>query len=219
MSRSPSPFRNAVLLFAGAVALTAAGLYGTGRLRGNSAGSCSASAAITKRVAPLAKGEVAAFQVSGTPTPAPPLAFDGPEGQRLDLADFRGRTVLFNLWATWCEPCKREMPALDRLQGQLGGDRFTVAAVNIDTRNLDRPRAWLRDAGIARLAWYGDAKAAIFQDLKRAGLAEGLPTTLLVGPDGCLVGHVAGWAEWDSADSLALIRTALAEGSDGRPAR
>jgi thiol-disulfide isomerase/thioredoxin len=210
MSGRSSPFRTAVLLFGGALALTAAGLYGTARFWGNSSGgSCSASEAIAQRIAPLAKGEIAALQVDAAPRPAPAVTFDGPDGKRRGLEDFKGRTVLLNLWATWCEPCKREMPALDKLQAELGGPAFEVAAVNIDTRNLDRPKAWLAEAGITRLAYYADAKATIFQDLKRTGEVEGLPTTLLLGPDGCKIARLAGWAEWGSPDGMALFRAAL----------
>ena len=134
-----------------------------------------------------------------------------PDGSRRDLASFRGRNVLLNLWATWCEPCLREMPALDRVQAQLGGPGFEVVAVNIDTRNLERPRAWLEKAGVTRLAGYADHEARIFQDLRRAGLAEGMPTTLLIDSAGCRLGRLSGPAEWDSPDGLALLRAALAQ--------
>ena len=117
--------------------------------------------------------------------------------------------MLLNLWATWCEPCKREMPALDRLQGELGGPGFEVAAVNIDTRNLDRPKLWLDGAGIRKLTYYKDTEATIFQDLRRAGLAEGMPTTILIDPKGCLLGRLAGPAEWAGPDGQALIKAAL----------
>ncbi|MGQ8714558.1 TlpA disulfide reductase family protein, partial [Klebsiella pneumoniae] len=78
------------------------------------------------------------------PKPTPALAFTGPDGKPRTLDDLKGRTVLLNLWATWCAPCKAEMPALDRLQGALGGPDFEVVALNVDTRNPDRPPAWLR---------------------------------------------------------------------------
>lgn len=185
-----------------------AGLYGTGWLPGNR-GDCAPAAAALARLGPLAKGEVAAFQVASSPQPAPVLAFDDPQGRRTTLADFRGRTVLLNLWATWCEPCRREMPALDRLQGELGGPKFEVVAVNIDTRNVDKPKAWLAEAGVTRLAYYSDREAKVFQDLRRAGQAEGMPTTLLIDARGCRLGTMAGPAEWSSPDGLALVRAAL----------
>ncbi|WP_375460984.1 TlpA family protein disulfide reductase [uncultured Enterovirga sp.] len=193
-----------------ALAAVALGLYGTLRYAGNRPNpACAASAAALPRLASAARGKVAAFQVASRAEPAPALGFAGPDGRRATLADFRGGTVLLNLWATWCEPCKREMPALDRLQSELGGPAFKVVAVNIDTRNLERPAAWLRDAGITALAFYSDREAKIFQDLRNAGETEGLPTTLLIGPDGCRLGRLAGWAEWASPDGLALVRAAL----------
>jgi thiol-disulfide isomerase/thioredoxin len=153
---------------------------------------------------------VAAVTVAREPKPLPDLAFNGPDGSPTSLAAFRGRTVLLNLWATWCAPCRQEMPALDRLQGELGGRDFEVVAVNIDTRNLDKPRTWLKEAGVARLAYYADPEAKVFQDLKRVGKAVGMPTTLLVDPDGCELALINGPAEWASEDALKLVRAALA---------
>jgi thiol-disulfide isomerase/thioredoxin len=133
----------------------------------------------------------------------------GPDGTPKTLADYRGRTILLNLWATWCAPCRQEMPALDKLQAALGGQEFEVVAVNIDTRNLERPKAWLKEAGVERLAYYADHEAKIFQDLKRVGKAVGMPTTLLVDPEGCELALINGPAEWASEDALTFVRTAL----------
>jgi thiol-disulfide isomerase/thioredoxin len=106
-------------------------------------------------------------------------------------------------------PCRKEMPALDALQAKLGSDRFEVVTINIDTRNLDKPKAWLADAGISRLGYYGDPSAKVFQDLKAIGKATGMPTTLLIDPQGCELGVLAGPAEWASDDALKLVSTAL----------
>ncbi len=84
------------------------------------------------------------------------VSFNGPDGKKLTLADFKGHNVLLNLWATWCVPCRSEMPALDRLQAKLGGSDFEVVAVNIDTSRLDRPKAFLNDAGVKNLGFYAD---------------------------------------------------------------
>lgn len=210
---SPAPrLRWGVVAVAAALALAAI-VYGTTRDAGKeSAGataSCAASAQTAARVAPLAKGEVAALIVPKSPRPATDVSFDGPDGRRVTLADFRGKTVLLNLWATWCAPCRAEMPALDRLQAKLGGDDFEVVAVNIDTARLDRRQAFLEETKVASLAFYADPKADIFQDLKRAGKAVGLPTTLLIDPEGCELGVMAGPAEWDSPDAVALVKAAL----------
>jgi thiol-disulfide isomerase/thioredoxin len=185
-------------------------LYGTDGAGNSAAGQCPAAKMAAARLAPLARGEVAAVTVAREPKPLPDLAFNGPDGSPTSLAGFRGRTVLLNLWATWCAPCRQEMPALDRLQGELGGRDFEVVAVNIDTRNLDKPKTWLKEAGVARLAYYADPEAKVFQDLKRVGKAVGMPTTLLVDPDGCELALINGPAEWASEDALKLVRAALA---------
>jgi thiol-disulfide isomerase/thioredoxin len=139
----------------------------------------------------------------------PDLAFRDDSGGDRSLAEWRGRTVLFNLWATWCVPCRKEMPALDALQARLGGPDFEVVAVNIDTRDPDKPKAWLKEVGITRLAYYADPSAKVFQDLKAVGKALGMPTTLLIDPRGCELGVLAGPAEWASDDAVKLIEAAL----------
>jgi len=125
------------------------------------------------------------------------------------LAEWRGRTVLFNLWATWCVPCRKEMPALDALQARLGGPEFDVVAVNIDTRDADKPKAWLKEVGISRLAYYADPTAKTFQDLKAVGKVIGMPTTLLIDAQGCELATLAGPAEWASADAAKLVEAAI----------
>ena len=158
---------------------------------------------------PLARGEVAAMLVARDPRPLPDLDFLGPDGKPVKLSAFRGKTVLLNLWATWCAPCRKEMPALDRLQGELGGQDFEVVAVTIDQRNLDRPKAFLREVGVSRLTYYSDPTAKIFQQLRAVDRAVGMPTTLIVDPEGCELGYLAGPAEWASEDAIKLIRAAL----------
>jgi len=190
----------------------AAGIYGIGAPARNPAtATCQAASETAKRMAPLSRGEVAAVAVASDPHRLPDLSFRDGEGRELTLADWRGRTVLLNLWATWCVPCRKEMPALDALQAKLGGPKFQVVAVNIDTRAPDKPKAWLHDVGITNLAYYADPSAKTFQDLKVAGKAFGMPTTLLVDPEGCELGNLAGPAEWASDDAIKLIEAALAQ--------
>lgn len=198
---------------AAVVGVVAAVVYATLPERGkevsSAAATCAASRAVAGRLAPLARGEVAGMSVHKSPGPAVNVAFDTPDGKRVTMADFRGRAVLLNLWATWCAPCRAEMPALDRLQAQLGGDEFEVVTVNIDTARLDRREAFWKETEIRHLTFYADPKADIFQALKRAGKAVGLPTTILVDAEGCELGVMAGPAEWDSDDAKGLIAAAL----------
>lgn len=201
-----------LILAAGLVGLGAGliAFYGARGPSGNVDAACAGARPVVQRMGPLARGELAAFQVSDAPRPATPVSFKAPDGRDLALADFRGRAVLLNLWATWCAPCRHEMPALDNLQNTLGGPAFEVVAVNIDTRNPERARSWLAETGIRHMAHYADHSAKIFQDLRAAGRAFGMPTTILIDADGCELGMLAGPAEWASADALALVRAALA---------
>ena len=191
------------------VAAGLAAVYGIGAMQRNPAdASCKPAAELAKRLAPLARGEVAAVGIASEPKRLPELTFTGADGKPRTLADFQGKTVLLNLWATWCVPCRKEMPALDALQAKLGGDTFEVVAVNIDTRNLDKPKTWLQEVGITRLGYYADPSAKVFQDLKAIGKAFGMPTTLLVDAQGCELGALAGPAEWASDDAVKLIEAA-----------
>ena len=158
---------------------------------------------------PLVHGEVAAVSIANAPKSLPVLAFKDGSGTTKSLADWRGRTVLVNLWATWCVPCRKEMPALDALQAKLGGADFEVVSINIDTRDADKPKDWLKNAGVNTLAYYADNSAKVFQDLKAVGKAFGMPTTLIVDPNGCELAYLAGPAEWASGDALKLVTAAL----------
>ncbi len=202
--------RLAILIVGGfaGVAVGLAAVYGIGAMQRNADPACRPGAELAKRLAPLARGEVAAISIAAEPRPLPDLAFNDAGGQPHKLSDFRGRTVLLNLWATWCVPCRKEMPALDALQARLGDERFQVVAVNIDTRNLDKPKAWLDEVGIKGLGYFADPSAKVFQDLKSIGKAVGMPTTLLIDPQGCELGTLAGPAEWASDDAVKLIEAA-----------
>jgi thiol-disulfide isomerase/thioredoxin len=188
-------------------------LYGKAGASKDEAGLCPNAAAVAQRVAPLAKGEVAALAVDKRPSPATDVAFNAPDGKKLTLADFRGRNVLLNLWATWCVPCRSEMPALDRLQAKFGGPDFQVVAVNIDQVRLDRPKAFFTDTGVKNLDLYADPSGDAFEALKVAGKALGLPTSLLIDKDGCEIGVMAGPASWDSQDAEAALSALLGRGA------
>ena len=212
-ARSHAKKRIALVVLGGVagVAVGLAGVYGIGRLTGNAGAdpACQASVETARRMAPLVRGEVAAVSVAQAPKSLPQLAFKDAGGTEKTLADWRGRTVLLNLWATWCVPCRKEMPALDALQAKLGDETFEVVAINIDTRNLDKPKAWLEEAGIKKLGYYADSSAKVFQDLKAVGKAFGMPTTLLIDPQGCELGALAGPAEWASEDAVRLVSAAI----------
>ena len=195
------------------LAVGLAGVYGIVGFGRNAADpECLSAIKTAQRLAPLARGEVAAAVVARDPHLLPALSFQDATGARETLADWHGRAVLLNLWATWCVPCRKEMPALDALQAKLGGPDFEVVSVNIDTRDPDKPKAWLKDVGISRLTYYADPNAKIFQELKAVGKAIGMPTTLLVEPSGCEIATLAGPAEWASDDAVKFVQAVIAKG-------
>ena len=207
---SPPRRRRFVLPILGVLALVAAGavLYGTVAPVGKTASDCPAdSVKLAAKLAPLAKGELAALQVSSEPRRAIEIAFEREDGGKLTLADFKGRAVLLNLWATWCIPCRAEMPALDRLQAAKGGPGFEVVAVNVDTAKLERRATFLDSVGVKSLARYADPSGDSFETLHKDGKALGLPVTLVIDKDGCELGAVEGGAKWDSAEAKALVET------------
>jgi thiol-disulfide isomerase/thioredoxin len=210
----PQPHRSRLWLAGpAALALICIGAvwYGLAPLDPMAAGvaECRASKPTADRLKPLAKGEVAAVGVSNAPKPPPVIAFTGPEGQPMSLSDFKGKTILVNLWATWCVPCREEMPALDKLQAELGGADFQVVAINVDTRNREKPKAWLQDNGIKNLAYHADPEGKLLQVLQKSGHVVGLPTTFVVDASGCEIALLKGPAEWASPDAVTFMKTAL----------
>lgn len=144
----------------------------------------------------------------GEAKPIKPFAFVDGQGRKVELADFAGRTVLLNLWATWCAPCVKEMPSLDRLQATLGGRDFQVVALSVDRGGRDTVEPFLRKLGIQNLEPYFDQPSASMSALG----PRGLPTTLLVGPDGKELGRVEGDVEWDSPEVVAFLRKQIGGG-------
>jgi thiol-disulfide isomerase/thioredoxin len=144
----------------------------------------------------------------------PPLQIAAPHfedklGQPVDLADFKGKIVVLNFWATWCPPCVAEMPALDKLEGELGGRDFQVVAVSTDRQGIKKSAPFYRRAGIKNLTLYNDTRG----DLQDAFKAKSLPTTVLLDRDGREIGRMEGAANWDSPEAKALIAHYLKGGA------
>ena len=213
-SRRRIPLAVAAVLIGAAAGF--AGIYGFGGLHREAGDpTCRGAVDLAKKIAPLAHGEVAALTLASAPLKLPDLTFQDAQGKERKLSDWRGKTVLVNLWATWCVPCRKEMPALDGLQAKLAGPNFEVVAINIDTRDPEKPKKFLTDEGLTRLGYFTDEKAKVFQDLKSIGRALGMPTSVLVDPKGCEIGTIAGPAEWNSDDAIKLITAALAPAAAG----
>ena len=187
-----------------AVAVLSA-VYGTMRAPGNapSAQPPSPATASTETAHP---GVTAAFVRKASAEPLSSAAFQNASDQPVSLESFRGRVVLLNLWATWCLPCRKEMPALDRLQAALGGPDFEVVALSVDRGGAAASKKFLDAAGATKLALYVDPTARLANEFK----AIGLPATILIGRDGREIGRLLGPAEWDADDAKTLIKAALA---------
>ncbi|NIA68430.1 TlpA family protein disulfide reductase [Pelagibius litoralis] len=142
------------------------------------------------------------FTFSDPPVPAPSVAFESLYGVPLDLGEFKGEVVLVNFWATWCAPCVREMPGLERLHQALKDEGFLVAAVSEDRGGADKVVPFLDRLGLKELPVFLDQKGA----LARAFSVRGLPATFLIDRNGGIVAGLTGPAEWDSPEAIALIR-------------
>ena len=152
-----------------------------------------------------AVGTMVNFSPSPKPLPAPDITFHDAEGRKRGLAEFAGKVVLINFWATWCGPCRREMPDLDRLQARLGGPEFTVLAISSDRKGLEAVRPFYEEYKIQNLGIFIDKTTKS----QRAFGAFGLPTSVLIDAKGRQVGRLVGPAEWASDDAIALIRSVI----------
>ena len=150
----------------------------------------------------LAVGQMRNFTLFTPPRPVAEAPFKDGAGREMNLSAFRGKVVLVNLWATWCAPCRAEMPAIDRLQGELGGPDFAVVAISQDRAGRDKAQAFLDELGMKHLKLYIDDT---MRSARQFG-ATGLPVTFILDRQGREVGRLIGPAEWDSPEALRLIR-------------
>jgi thiol-disulfide isomerase/thioredoxin len=155
---------------------------------------------------PAAAADAHPFAPAPTLEPAPGMSFTDGAGRRLGLEAFSGTLVLLNLWATWCPPCVEEMPALDRLEAEFGGDGFQVVAVSVDRGGRATVEPFLRRHGLDHLALYLDPDAAALN----AWGSHSLPTSVLIDRQGRVLGRIEGAADWDSPEARTLIRRFLA---------
>lgn len=192
-----------IAILAAAVLIAAGAVYLIGQGGGNPDGPSMSEAAA--RLDAAATGEVANFKAKPSPQPVPDFTFENADGEALTLKDFRGKLVLLNIWATWCAPCREEMPELDRLEAELGSDRFEVVALSVDSKGQKLVRDFLAEVGAGHLGLYIDPTAKANFTLG----AFGLPTTLLISPEGEELGRMVGPAPWASEDAKAFIEEAL----------
>ncbi len=196
-----------IIAGAAAVYVKEAG-YGNGIGETASADQCGAAKDRAAALTPFTKGQVAAMSVPPAPISLRDISFKGAEGQPLSINSFAGKTVLLNIWATWCVPCREEMPALNALEKSVGNDKFEVVAVNIDTGDDEKTKTFRTEYAIDKLGYYRDNTMGVFNVLKKQGLAFGLPVTLLIDDKGCLLSAMNGPAVWDSDDAKKLVKAA-----------
>ena len=134
------------------------------------------------------------------------IEFRDGEQKPVKLSDFEGRVVLLNFWATWCAPCRREMPDLDKLQAKYGGDDFLVLALSQDRKGLKAVKAFYEEISVKNLALYTDQKARTSRKLR----AQGLPATLLIDRKGREIGRLVGPADWFSGEAQKIVEKAIA---------
>ena len=144
--------------------------------------------------------------VQTDPTPVPDTSFTDPEGGTHSLADYRGKVVLLNFWATWCAPCREEMPSLDALQAELGGDDFQVVAIAAGHNPAPAIEKFLTEAKITNLPVLLDPR----QGLARGMGVMGMPVTILIDRDGNEIARLMGGADWASDAAKTLVRQATA---------
>lgn len=170
---------------------------------------------LVDRRAPVASQSTGAdsfgFSFLDQPRAMPPVGFADADGRTLSLADFRGRPVLLNIWATWCVPCREEMPSLDRLQAKLSAARLQVVPLSIDRQGIPVVEKFYRDLDLTSLGLYIDRDGAAAGNLA----AVGVPTTILIDREGREVGRKIGAAAWDSPEVIALLRDHLAIAAEG----
>jgi len=188
-----------------AVAIAAgAWLYNGGAA---SAGQCPLKPEAAKAIDQAAQGELAALNATAQGRGYADLAFTDKDGKPKTIADFKGKALLINFWASWCVPCREEMPALNALAAKYNDQSFEVLPINLDIGDsgLDKAKAFLAEGNWPNLPLYADPTFKAFDRLKTQGVAIGLPASVLVDGDGCEVGVLQGPAHWDTPDGGRVV--------------
>ncbi len=171
---------------------------------------CALAVEMGNRLDSHATGQVAGFRPVSEPLDLSNISFFDEAGKSKTLADWKGKLILFNLWATWCPPCREEMPWFEELQQAKGGDAFQVLPVSIDLGDPAKPKKFYEDEGLNDLPFLHDGTMEAFQFLKRKAVALGMPTTLLVDENTCAIGVLNGPAHWASPDAFRFVDKAIA---------
>ncbi|MEO1601701.1 MAG: TlpA disulfide reductase family protein [Pseudomonadota bacterium] len=170
-----------------------------------------AHAADTAALKALATGAMSKLVIHNEPREAPTAEFVDHDGNEITLADFEGKVAVVNFWATWCPPCRAEMPSLDRLEAEISDEGGVVIALSTDFGSLDKPAAFYQEVGLTHLGLYHDRSRTV----AREAAVLGLPVTLIIDPEGLEVGRLVGDAHWDSPEAIAVVRALSGQGTGG----
>lgn len=176
-----------------------------GNAGGLKAADCVPQPAAAKTIDDAATGQLAALNGTGTGRGYADLSFVDKDGKPMKIADFAGKALLVNFWASWCIPCRAEMPALDKLAAQQDDDQFMVLPVNTGETQPDKGKAFFAAGGWTHLPLYIDPNFAVLERLKTTAVSLGLPTSVLLDKKGCEIGVLQGPAAWDTADGTKVI--------------
>ncbi|WP_373085814.1 TlpA family protein disulfide reductase [Sneathiella sp.] len=164
------------------------------------------STAFSENVSSFLTGEMQNFAPNGPPRLLKDFTFINADGEQVQISDYKGKVVLLNFWATWCAPCREEMPGLDQLQADMGGDDFQVVAISQDLQGMEKVQAFFKKYKIKNLGAFNDKT---LKSGRSAGVF-GLPASILLNADGKEIGRLVGPAEWDAPESKALIQHIIA---------
>lgn len=156
------------------------------------------------------KGELTTFEVTEANQGPAETVFVDENGEKVSLADFRGKVILLNLWATWCAPCLNEMPTLDRLKAEMASQDFDVIAVSVDKAGVEKSRDFLERTGSKHLELFVDQTMQLNFDFS----VYQLPTTILIGRDGIEIGRIVGDKEWDASEVKRFFSAVIAGKED-----
>jgi thiol-disulfide isomerase/thioredoxin len=204
MNEKARNLKPAILIVALALIAAAFGVY----LKGEGDGKVEMTSSPQEGVSrALATGEMTAFVVKAERKPVTDISFTAENGAAVSLGQWKGRVVLVNLWATWCAPCRKEMPTLAALQSEMGSKDFEVVAISVDRKGVEASAKFLSEVGANALKLYADPSTGALTKFQ----AVGLPASILIDRQGREIGRLLGPAEWNSPDAKALIKAAVAE--------
>lgn len=201
------PLRKSLAIFL-SLGLFVAGCSDSGNETQSAAGT--GSVALAQKLEGSIGGDVAAFIIAEREQNLADVTFNDTDGNAKTFADFEGKITFVNLWATWCAPCRAEMPSIERLTKKMAGDDFAVVAISVDSGDDLKPKKFYDEIGLTQLPFYHDGTMGAFKSFQKKSLALGLPATVILDKKGGVLGKLNGPAEWDSPDAIKLIEAAIA---------